>query len=241
VLAFLVTSKARRRLLLALWVDGSEGTASSLARRVYISFASAYRELRAMHRWQLVITRASDDGIVYAANRAHPDADAMITLFRPEPRRMVDDHTRDVRAHLAAHGSPVRSHAPSTRSPPFDQLVASGVELARRDPDVARGMPVFLYRNREAIASIVGAAGVRPIAHRLGFFLALTGRLSGDAWFDRIAASLRDHRVKRQDLFDGAAFSSSNTRSFRLARAWGFQVRADLQWFQTLFDKFVRH
>ena len=240
MLQFLVSSKVRRRLLLLLWVDGEEGTATQLAARAHVSFASAYRELRAMNRWQLVTTGRTRDGLVYAANRAHPDADALTKVFRPGPRVIVDERAQALRAQLAESGAPLRSIAPSGKRLAIDVLVAEGVELARRDAEVARTLPVLIYKHRDVIDIVARSPAVRPVAHRLGFFLALTARLSGESRFDRVAATLRDRRVKRQDLFDGASSSSAGARAFRLAHAWGFRMRADLGWFQTLFDRFVR-
>lgn len=239
VLPFLVSSKARRRLLTLLWAQREAGTATQLGERARISFASAYKELRRMDRWGLVTTARTPDGVVYAARRDHPDAELLDRLVRTTPPRAVDGPSRELRAHLAASGAPLRSDAPATPSPAFDDLVVEGIELARRDPDVARTMPVLLFKNREAALALANDAKAQPVAHRLGFFLALTGRLGHDAQMTRAARALRDRRVRRQDLFENAALAGGSRKNFPLARAWGLHAGADLAWFQGLFDKFV--
>lgn len=238
MLPFLVGSKARRRLLTLLWAEDAMGTATQLGERARVSFASAYRELRQMDRWGLVTTEMSADGVVYAARRDHPDADLMERLVRSKPSRVLDEDAQDVRAHLAEQGAPLRADTPTTTSPAFDELVVKGVELAQRDAEVARSLPVFLYKHRDSALALTAHPSVKPVAHRLGFFLALTGRLAGDTSMERAARTLRDHRVKRQNLFQSATLPGSR-KNFPLARAWGLRAGADLDWFQGLFDKFV--
>jgi hypothetical protein len=55
---------------------------------------------------------------------------------------------------------------------------------------------------------------------------------------ERAARVLRDHRVKRQNLFQTASLPGSR-KNFPLARAWGMRAGTDLAWFQDLFDKFA--
>ena len=238
MLPFLVASKARRRLLTLLWAEGAKGTATRLGERARVSFASAYRELRQMDRWGLVVTQMSADGLVYAARLDHPDADLMERLVRSKPLRVLDERARDVRAHLAEQGAPLRADAPTTPAPPFEELVVEGVELAARDAEVARSLPVFLYKHRAAAAALASDPAVKPVAHRLGFFLALAGHLAGDATLERAARPLRDRRVKRQSLFQSATFPGAR-KNFPLARAWGLRAGTDLEWFEGLFEKFA--
>jgi hypothetical protein len=238
MLSYLVTSKARRRLLTLLWVEQVTGTTAELAARAHVSFASAYRELRAMQRWDLVVSELGNDGTTYAANHSHPDADVLRRLAVPVPTRKFDPAAAELRAHLSEAGAPLRADQPSTPRPPLDEMVVDAVRLARRDPEVARTLPVLLHRHRAEIPSLARRASEEGVGHHLGFLLAVTARLTRDPDMARTAATLRDHRVKRQDFFLSSTRSSSTT--FPLARKWGLQMRADMTWFRGLFEKFEK-
>jgi hypothetical protein len=236
MLSYLVTSKARRRLLTLLWVEQATGTTAQLAVRAHMSFASVYRELRAMQRWELVVTQLGDDGTTFAANHAHPEADVLRRLAVPVATRRTDPAAGELRAHLSEAGAPLRADRPSTLPPPLDELVVEAVRLARRDPEVARTLPVLLHRHRAEVPSFARRATEEGVGHHLGFLLAVTARLTRDPALARTAETLRDHRVKRQDFFLTSTRSSSTM--FPLARTWGLQMRADMRWFRDLFEKF---
>jgi hypothetical protein len=241
MLSYLVSSKGRRRLLSLLWVERASGTATQLAGRARVSFATAYRELQAMKRWELVRTTSSEDGEVFAANEIHPQAHLLAELVSPPPQRPVDPQVAEVRAQLAQAGAPLRADLPVTPTVPVEDLMLDSLRLARRDPEIARVLPVFLFRQLQQgldIDRLAERAGEQGSRHVLGFFLALTARLSGDTALARRARALRDHRVKNQELFLTSSASRSS-KAFALARAWGLRMRADAEWFESLFRKFV--
>jgi hypothetical protein len=239
--SFLVSSKGRRRLLTLLWVEHASGTATQLAKRARISFTTAYRELQSMKRWELVRTVASGEGEVFSANSTHPQAKLLVELTAPAPQRPTDPHATEVRAQLAQAGAPLRADLPGAPSTPTDELVLQSLLAARRDPEVARVLPVFLFQQHQLgldldrLAERAAAQGTR---HLLGFFLALTARFSNDKALAKHARTLRDGRVKNQELF--LTTSSSRTgKAFALARTWGLRMRADLEWFESAFRKFT--
>jgi hypothetical protein len=241
MLSYLVSSKGRRRLLTLLWVEHAGGTATQLAKRARVSFATAYRELQSMKRWDLVRTMPSDDGEVFTANDAHPQAGLLAELASPEPQRRIDPHVDEVRAQLAHAGAPLRADLPTTQLASAEDLILESLQAARRDPEVARVLPVFLFQQRQRgldVDRLADRAGQRGSRHVLGFFLALTARLSNDAALAKRARALRDRRVKNQDLFLTTS-SSRTSKAFALARAWGLRMRADADWFESLFRKFV--
>jgi hypothetical protein len=241
MLSFLVSSKGRRRLLTLLWVEHTSGTATQLAKLARVSFATAYRELQGMKRWDLVRTAPSEDGEVFTANNAHPQAHLLAELASPQPQRRSDPRVDEVRAQLAQAGAPLRADVPTTPLASAEDLVLDSLQVARRDPEVARVLPVFLFQQRQRgldLDRLADRAGQQGSRHLLGFFLALTARLSNDAALAKRARALRDRRVKNQDLFLSSS-TSRTTKAFALARAWGLRMRADAEWFESLFRKFV--
>lgn len=237
---YLVRSKARRRLLALLWSDARSGTATDLASHARISFASAYRELQAMKRWELVTVTHGPDGDVYRARLEHPDADLLRRLVTPTPARSSEDAAQ-LRGHLAMAGAPLRADPPTSPPLPFDLLVVSGLDLARRDPEVARAFPVLLFegfRRGEDLQAVIDRAAASGVGHVLGFFLTITSRLANEPSLGKMARALRDHRVKDQDLFLSTS-PSRGSKKFALGRAWGLRMRANEDWFADLFHESV--
>lgn len=241
VLSFLVSAKGRRRLLTLLWVEHASGTATQLAAQARVSFATAYRELQSMKRWDLVRSTPAEDGEVFVANNDHPQARLLAELVAAPPPQRTDPQVVEVRAQLAQAGAPLRAAAPATAPAALEELVLDALDVARRDPEVARVLPVFLFRQRLAgldLDRVAERATQRGSRHVLGFFLALTARFSNDAALAKRARTLRDHRVKNQELFMTTS-ASRTSKPFALARTWGLRMRADVDWFESLFRKFA--
>jgi len=250
VLEFLVTSKARRRLLDLLWRQEASGSTAHLAALANVGFASAYRELRAMQAAGLVVPQRQGAALVYRANRTHPLADALRKLVTAGvPGLGEDSEARQLRGELAALGAPLRHEVEGPPRGPAEEVVARGVQLAHRDPDVARTLPVCLYRQRDTL----DPARLREHAVRLGekralgFFLDLTAQLSGDRRFTEWTTPLRDRRFKApRDFFYAASRSRRQRRLAEektppLARRWRLRMNMDLDAFRSTFEKFAPH
>ena len=247
MLGFLVTSKARRRLLQLLWGQDASGSTTDLATRAHVGFASAYRELQAMEGLGLVVTERPGSAEVYRANRAHPLADALGALVAPAPDPAKDDEARELRGQLAALGAPLRHEVVEPLRGSVEETVVRGVRLAHRDADVARTLPVCLYRQRGAL----DPERLRQFAVRLGekqalgFFLELTTELSGDRRFVEWMKALRDRRYKVPRNFFYAPVRSrrqhqlAEEKTPRVARRWRLRMNMDLDAFRSTFEKFV--
>lgn len=246
---FLVTSKARRRLLLLLWSEGACGSASALAERAGIGFASAYRELQAMRRLDLVRTGRQGAALTFTANRAHPLADALMKLLAParvEPALGPDD--AQLRSRLAALGAPVLA-AQRTKARPrnVEETLVAGVALAHRDPAIARALPVTFFRQRERIdpERLVELARDRAEKAAVGMFLELTTKVSGDPRFASWARKLRDRRVhtRRPFFYTRAGLlrgKQAPDRSPAAAHRWGYRLDLALPDLQSMFEKAQR-
>jgi hypothetical protein len=247
MLGFLVTSKARRRLLQLLWGSEQAGSAAELARLARVGFASAYRELRAMHSLGLVHLERKNGAVVYRANPDHPARDTLRTLTLPPAQTTPSEEARRVRRQLKALGAPLHEESHDGPCDDVEAVMVRGVALARRDPDVARALPVCLYRQRDALRP----QRLRHHALQLGekralaFLLDLTAELSRDGRFAVWAARLRDGRCKTAlDFFSGPPRSRRSRQTAELqtpavARRWGFRMNMGLDAFQSTFDKFA--
>jgi hypothetical protein len=248
VLNFLVTSRARRHLLQLLWAQEGVGSTAQLAAGAGVGFATAHRTLQAMRAAGLVVAERRGHARVYRANRDHPLAAALRTLVTAPTTTPGDTpEARDVRGHLAALGAPVQAE-PQPPTVSVEETVVRGVHLAHSDPDVARTLPVCLFRQRNTLDPMRLQAQAKQLGekHSLGFFLDLTAQLSGDRRFATWARPLRDRRFTGPHSFFHAATVLRSRRAQHLAeertpqvaRRWGWRMNLDLEAFRSTFEKF---
>lgn len=247
MLDFLVTSKTRRRLLQLIWGGAKTGSASQFARLARVGFASAYRELQAMQSLELVVSERKDGAEVYRANVLHPLAEELRKLVVASPTITEDNEARRVRGRLKALGAPLQQESEESPGVALEETVVRGVNLAHRDPDVARTLPVCLYRQRHALRAEQLHHYARQLREKraLGFFLELTAELSGESYFATLAKSLRDRRCTASlDFFHSTSRSrrereSADDKTPAVARRWGFRMNMSEDSFRSMFEKFV--
>lgn len=246
MLEFLVSSPARRRLLELLWRHDAVGSASELAERARVGFATAYRELKRMERFGLVSSRVVTAHEEYSAAVDHPDADLLRRLVRSKPvstAPRTDDAER-TRRRMRALGAPLPYAPEAVADDDREQALVEGVSLAHRDATLARVMPVVLFRQWKDLdrKRLKDRARLAREKHSLGFLTALTGDLSGDRSMVRWAEGLRDHRVTGLRPFFELP-SANRTRELAerrtpaVARDWGYLMDLDYESFQSAFEK----
>lgn len=151
------------------------------------------------------------------------------------------------RAWLAHFGAPLygESLVRGRRAPDLERLVVGSLALARRDPTVARALPVLLWRQRAQLdlPKLRKLAQQRGRARALGFFLDLSGQLSGSRTLKR--ASKAPKRAPATRNF----FAGTHTRLAKyvaeqntpaVARAWGYRMNMGLDAFAGTFTKASR-
>lgn len=246
MLAYLVTSAPRRRLLELLWLHAEAGSASDLSKRARVGFATAYRELKRMEQFGLVSTRVVDGHEEYAADPNHPAADLLRQLVQTKPGKVAPsdaDATR-TRRRLRALGAPLAVSPLHVVDDQREQALVEGVHLAHRDATLARVLPVAIWEqwthvDRKRLKESARRAREK---HALGFFAALTGELSGDRDLEQWAQGLRDHRVTAlRPFFEVPPVPGSRERAERrtprVAREWGFLMDLDYDSFRSAFEK----
>lgn len=247
MLGYLVTSKARRRLLDLLWGQGAHGSVTELAKRAGVGFANAYRELHAMKRLGLAISARQVGAESFRANAAHPLAGALRALVAAPSAGTPDVEAERTRGRLRALGAPLAAEPGRLDGSPVEEVLARGVALARRDPAVARALPLCFWKSRDRIGPQRLRGAARSLGERqaVGFFLALTAQLSGDRRLAEWSRLFRDRRRRVvQDLFlvpAGSRFQGrlAEERTPAVARRWGFRMNMDLESFRSLFDRFA--
>jgi hypothetical protein len=212
-----------------------------------VSFGAAHRELEAMRAAGLTVSERDGVATVYRANLAHPQADVLTALLKATPPAHGDLEEKRLRGRLAALGAPLGGPTPRNRRLPPEEVLADGLVLAHRSPTVARVLPVAFWRQRDKLdyERLERVAALRDERQALGFYLELTGQLSGDQRLVRRARGLRDRRRTALRPFFSAARGSfaqaaAHEKSPALARRWGFLMNMELESFRTAFRKHVR-
>jgi hypothetical protein len=247
VLPYLVKSKTRRRLLALLWGEGRRGSVGELAALAGVAFGSAYRELHEMLRYQLVATEVVDGVEVFAADMSHPGAELMRQLAQSSPRMVVPrgEESDRLRRRLSALGVPLAVEPLDVDPADRVATLVEGVQLARRDPVLARVLPLGFWHQRDELdgEAVVAAARAAREKRAVGFVLDLTSELSGDPRFRRWARRLVDRRVRSElDFFELPPTTSGASRpapDLAVARRWHYRVNMDLPAFKSQFDKFA--
>lgn len=247
MLDYLVTSKARRRMLQLLWGRGDSGSAAELAELAGVGFANAYRELHAMVAFDLATSTREHGAEVYRANRSHPLAAAVQALVATPPRSVDNRQARALRGQLRTLGAPLADAPARVPADALEETLVRGVRLAHRDATVARTLPVCLFRLRDRLSAerlhrCALDYGEKPA---LGFFLDLTAELGHDDRFRAWTERLRDRRrTSASDFFHSAnrsvdAKQQAEEKAPACARRWGFHMNMDLDAFRSTFDRFA--
>lgn len=236
---FLVSSQARRKLLLLLWRDRKSGSMSDLARQAKLAFASAHRELHAMRDHGLVVAVGDGKSVVYSANFQHAWANALQMAVAQTASSATDSKT--TRAELQTLGAPLYG-TPA----PVDNIEATlvrGVTLAHQDATVASVMPVCFF----CAADRLDPQRLRDEAVRaderqaVGFFLDLTGTLAKDGRLRLWSKNFQDERVSTQRPFfpERTVFSRklAERNTPPVARRWGWRMNMGLDAFASMFEK----
>jgi hypothetical protein len=155
-----------------------------------------------------------------------------------------------VQAWLAHLGAPLYGSTAVKPSdvPPPERVFAEALPLARREASVARAMPLALYRSRRHLdfSLLRRLARERGQGRTLGFFLELTGELSGDRSLAREARPLAREARRRSRAVQFFKLRSPTERRLAelktptVARRWGFRMNMSADSFASMFRKAMR-
>jgi DNA-binding phage protein len=148
------------------------------------------------------------------------------------------------RAWLARLGAPLygKGLVEGRRQPAPEVVLSRALDLAHRDATVARVLPVVFMRQRRNLnLGELRRRARRPNqARTLGFFLDLTGRLTGDSELKNAARALRPRNMAVMDFFKTRselerALAEANTPD--VARDWGYRLNMGMDSFESVLAK----
>jgi hypothetical protein len=131
----------------------------------------------------------------------------------------------------------------------LEHLVLRAVAASRRDPALARMLPVFLWRVRGNLdlRKLTREAKTRHTAPALGYLMEVTSKLGGWAGVEVALASLRRHAhpARPEYFFRGTAkrpfaAMAAEERTPVEARKWGLLTGTPFDSFETYFEKVRR-
>lgn len=253
MLDYLVTSKARRRLLRLLWAEKVKAPVFHLAELGGLNYRSAHKELNRMLCAGLASRSIVGNATVFEADFDHPQADLVRALVADSASGSAKRRVRQAKAEdertrswLAACGAPLHANPAEEEPPSLENLVVRSARLARSDVSVARSMPVFVWRHRQDLDFRLLYLEAHQLAEKrtVGFFLALTGILASDSELLDAAEKFRDRRVKKTVDFFVRSHSPSErrlaeARTPTVAKDWLFRMNMTMESFASTFARFV--
>jgi hypothetical protein len=181
---------------------------------------------------------------VFRANESSPFADTLRALVHAPAGRSaqsVDEAGVRTRGELRALGAPLFDRAVEVQD--VEAALVRGVALAHRDPTVARILPLSFFHARDQLdpAHLLKVARDSGEKQSVGFFLELTGSLSGDPRFKRSAALFRDRRRSALRSFfpetSRAEREAAERHTPAVAKKWGLRMNLDFDAFRSIYDK----
>jgi len=244
MLVYLVTSRARRALLEALWRDRMRGSVSALARATHVSFSAAHDELEAMCAAGLATRERQGARLVYRARLDHPDADLLRRLVVERQEESLAELVDRSAEKLAALGAPFVADARAVHDETMEQTLAEAVSLAHADGQLAKALPYVLWLNRARmdLERLVAEATRRDERLALGLFLELAGMLGHAPALVQASRGLHDRRRRRlRPFFTRAtgryALAAARLGTPRVARRWGYLMNMSLGSMKAVFGK----
>jgi hypothetical protein len=247
LLEYLVPSKARREVWKALRSAGEVLTVRALAASAGVAYSNVHREVLRMREVGLLQTEKVGNSLVCSWNTRNPAARKLTDLLELAEHGNSARPTEEViYGSLKSWGAGLAKDTPPAKPLTLEETLAYGVDLARRDPDVAQAWPVVLAKNRTRVDLDRLETLVRRLGQKraLGLLLSLTGLLLADPTLTAFAARFRDSRVREtRDFFSlprgKRAQSLAEANTPELARKWRFRMNTSVESLRSHFDKFV--
>jgi hypothetical protein len=163
-----------------------------------------------------------------------------------KPALVIDRSPKDhgeLLSFVAYYGSRV---AKSTTSQDLEHIAVRAVAASRRDPAMARMLPVFLWRVRDELnlQKLTLEANKRKNGPALGYLMEVAAKLGGWKGVEVALAKLRSHAhpSRPEYFFHGTAnhpFAAmvAEQRTPTEARKWGLLTGTPTDSFETYFQK----
>ena len=244
---YLVTSQTRQKLLQLLWGEGVDASIHQIAKLSGLAYSAVYKELEQMKKEGLVTSQLHGRAEFLRKNITFIDGELLMQLIGGSrdtlKRRTVNEG--DIRDNLARLGAPLGAAGTSKTELTTEEVAVHALVLARRDATVARSLPLFFAKNANELNynKLIFLATQMNLKPMLGFFLDLTGYLSGNKKLTKLAHKLYDKRRKKDSFFFLKAKMTPLQRQLselntpRVARKWHFLMNMGMDSFETLFQK----
>lgn len=238
-----------QRAFLELLVSGSQAySRTDMAKLSGLPYATTHAEVAKLESLGLLVKEPSGSGTKYRMTLSAEMKKAFQLIFNLKSRDAKAGGEKELRASLQEMGAPlVLDVLPIFRTVPDQTLEETLVRAslhAKRDPSVARTLPLALVRNFESLdqdllkywATRLGAK------QEFGMFLELSASLANLPKLKKLSRRFKDARVREtKDFFETTSpllreLSERNTPD--VARRWKFRMNMSMDSFRSTFDRF---
>lgn len=237
------------RTFLELLVSGSEAySKTDLAKLSGLPYATAHAEVSKLESMSLLVKQTSGRNAKYRMVLSPEVRNAFLLVFNLKGRDPTVNSERALRASLQELGAPiVLDVLPTVRHVPeqtLEEILARASVQAKKDPSVARTLPLALFKNFESVnQDLLKYWATRLNAKQeLGMFLELSSALAHSPKLKRLSRKFKDERVKEmKDFFETSSplmrkLAERNTPA--VARRWKFRMNMSMDSFKSTFDRF---
>lgn len=239
----------QHRAFLELLVSGSQAySKTDLASLSGLPYATAHAEVVKLESLGLLVKEPSRSGTRYRMSLKAEVKKALQLVFNLESREAKVGSEKELLASLQEMGAPlVLEVLPAFRAAQHQTLEETLVRAslhARRDPSVARTLPLALVRSFERLdqdllkywATRLGAK------QEFGMFLDLSASLANSPSLKKLSRKFKDARVREtKDFFETTSpllreLSARNTPD--VVKRWRFRMNMSMDSFRSTFDRF---
>jgi hypothetical protein len=196
-----------------------------------------------------LLTKQNSSGITtYRMNLTPEIKEAIFLVFNLKRQDPMIGTERNLRTSLQVLGAPlVLDVVPNERFPQvqnLEEVLVRASLLARKDPSVARTLPLAIFRNFDSLNHdfLKYWATRLDAKQELGMFLELSAVLAKSLKLKKLSRRFKDARVKEvKDFFEISSpllrkVAERNTPA--VARRWKFSLNMSMDSFRSTFDRF---
>lgn len=239
-------SPATIELLRVVLLNDCEHSVYELSGLSGVPYATCHAEVEMLDQKGLVTVRNHGRRKLVKTDLSKDEQLFLAKLLGAERNAGTSINDDSVRANLQRFGGPVVLESDKNYGElDLETTVALASKLARRDPAVARALPVVMVKNQSDLKPdrLLTLCRLHKSKRETGVMLRLAGELAGSSKLKSWSRKFRDERVKTTDNFFVGTQSTamrdlSERNTPKVVRPWKFRMNMSLDTFRSTLDRF---
>lgn len=247
--AFLFRNKSQQELARLLWCQGLSASVREFSLMSGLSYATTHEELHQMEKSGLVKKIVQGRSTIFSTSLSKTEQNVVNALFSES---VFFQKNSTFQSQLLEFGLPYSGNSQDLGDDPvadLEELVARASWKSKRNPTLARALPVMLYKVCPRLHQhrLMFWAHKYDVKKEVGFFIELTGVLSKNSKIKKMSRGFYDQRWSQADfLFEaekdlqGFQAKLIEVNTPELAKRWFLKMNLGIDSFASLFAKFSK-